>query len=122
LVLSGRLGGDGRLGHGRENLDEVTALAALHAHRSPGDLVVGDLVLRLALFAEEFHPLSRRPRALLYFLGLRATPIGARESTVWWRRPALRPDSSPTFRWLCCEILPSGRAPPDCEGRGNVAS
>ena len=55
----GRGGGrhaDAGLGDGGADLDLVAAFAALHAHRLAGDLVVGDLVLRLAVVAEELQP------------------------------------------------------------------
>lgn len=54
----GRVPNRARLRHFGAELDEVPALAALHADGLPGDLLVRDLVLRLALFAEE---LQRRP-------------------------------------------------------------
>ena len=54
----GRVRDRARLGHFGAQLDDVPALAALHADGLAGDLLVRDLVLRLALFAEELH---RRP-------------------------------------------------------------
>ena len=50
-----RLGRDARLGDRRANLDEVSALAALHSHGLADDLLVGNLVFGLALVAEELH-------------------------------------------------------------------
>lgn len=44
-----------RLGDRSTDFDQVPAFAALHAHSPAHGLVVGDLVLRFALFAEEFH-------------------------------------------------------------------
>ncbi len=45
-------------GDRRAHLDEVAALAALHPHRLAGGLLVGNLVLGLALFAEKLHSLG----------------------------------------------------------------
>jgi hypothetical protein len=42
------------------DLDEVTALTALHPHRLAGDLLVRDLVLGLAVIAAELHQVARR--------------------------------------------------------------
>ena len=61
LSLGGGDGGHARLGDRRANLDEVSALAALHSYRLTGDLFVANLVLGLALFAEKLH--GPRPSA-----------------------------------------------------------
>ena len=55
LGATGQLGRNRALGNGLADLDQVAAFAALHPDRSSGDLLVGDLVLRLAAGTDEFH-------------------------------------------------------------------
>jgi hypothetical protein len=55
---------DARFGDRSTDFDQVTALAALHPYRLADRFFVGDLVLRFALLAEEFHsciPAYKKP-------------------------------------------------------------
>lgn len=45
----------GRKFGGRRHIDDIAAFSALHANCSALELVVGDLILRLAFRAEESH-------------------------------------------------------------------